>query len=166
VTRCFPADGAFTTAQQELYEVVLAAQLAGCAQVAPGNGFHSVHDVTTRKLVEGMIDVGLLSGTVDEALESGRYKAWYMHRSSHWLGLDVHDVGSYYVNGGGSRPLEPGMVLTVEPGLYVRADDERAPERLRGLGVRIEDDVLVTPDGREVLTAAVPKAVADVEALR
>jgi Xaa-Pro aminopeptidase len=166
VTRCFPSADGFSAAQRELYEVVLAAQLAAVEQVRPGNTFVSVHEVALRRLVEGLIDLELLPAGVDEAIGSGAYRSYYMHRTSHWLGLDVHDVGSYHADGVGSRPLEPGMVLTVEPGLYVRADDERAPERLRGLGVRVEDDVLVTPDGREVLTAAVPKAVADVEALR
>ena len=166
VTRCFPATGRFTTAQRELYEVVLAAQLAGCEQVAPGNGFHSVHDVTTAKLIEGMIGIGMLSGSVEEALESDSYRRWYMHRSGHWLGLDVHDVGSYYVNGVDSRPLEPGMVLTVEPGIYVRADDTEAPERFRGIGIRIEDDLLVTADGHENFNAAIPKTIDDVEAAR
>jgi len=165
VTRCFPASGRFTDAQRELYEVVLAAQIAGCEQAAPGNGFHSVHDVTTARLIEGMIDIGMLTGSVEEALESESYKRWYMHRSGHWLGLDVHDVGSYYSNGG-SRPLEPGMVLTVEPGIYVSGDDSEAPERFRGLGIRIEDDVLVTADGHENLTAAIPKSIDEVEALR
>jgi Xaa-Pro aminopeptidase len=165
VTRCFPASGKFTDAQREMYEVVLAAQLAGCEQSAPGNAFHSVHDVTTRTLIAGMIDIGMLTGGVDEAMESESYKRWYMHRSGHWLGLDVHDVGSYYSNGD-SRPLEPGMVLTVEPGIYVSADDAQAPERFRGLGIRIEDDILVTADGHENLTAAIPKTVDDVEATR
>jgi Xaa-Pro aminopeptidase len=169
VTRTFPASGKFTAAQRELYEVVLAAQLAGCAHVQPGNTFLSVHDLTTRTLVQGMLDIGLITGTVDEQLESGDYRKYYMHRTSHWLGLDVHDVGTYHVasstNGQhDSRPLEPGMVLTIEPGLYVPADDEKAPERFRGIGIRIEDDVAVTADGNENLTESIPKLIDDVEA--
>ncbi len=164
VTRCFPESGHFSGAQRELYEIVLAANLAGIAQVAPGNTFASVHEAALKVLVAGLIDLELLSGSVEEQLASEAYRRWYMHRTSHWLGLDVHDVGSYHDASGASRRLEPGMVLTVEPGLYVLPDDERAPERLRGLGVRIEDDVLVTETGREVLTAAIPKTIADVEA--
>ena len=166
VTRCFPSGARFMPAQRELYEVVLEAQLAAIDQVRPGVAFHSVHDVALRRLVEGLVALELLPAGVDAQLESGGYRRYYMHRTSHWLGLDVHDVGSYFTAGRQSRLLEAGMVLTVEPGLYVAADDERAPERFRGLGVRIEDDVLVTPQGREVLTAAIPKSIADVEALR
>jgi Xaa-Pro aminopeptidase len=125
-----------------------------------------VHDVALGKLVEGLIELELLPAGVEANIESGAYRSYYMHRTSHWLGLDVHDVGAYYTADRKSRALEPGMVLTVEPGLYVSADDERAPGRFRGLGVRIEDDVLVTPAGHDVLTAAIPKTVADVEALR
>ena len=170
VTRTFPASGKFTPAQREIYEVVLKAQLAGCDHARPGNTFVSVHDVTTRALIQGMIDIELLSGTVDAQLESGDYKTYYMHRTGHWLGLDVHDVGSYHVdsasNGAApdSRPLEAGMVLTVEPGIYVAADAAGAPERFRGIGVRIEDDVAITADGNENLTESIPKSIDDVEA--
>jgi Xaa-Pro aminopeptidase len=166
VTRCFPSNGGFTAPQKELYEVVLAAQLAAVEHVAPGRPFLSVHEVALGRLVQGLIDLELLPAGVDAAIASGAYRTYYMHRTSHWLGLDVHDVGAYYDAARESRPLVPGMVLTVEPGLYVPEHDERAPERFRGLGVRIEDDVLVTAQGHEVLTAAVPKSVADVEALR
>jgi Xaa-Pro aminopeptidase len=169
VTRTFPSNGRFTPAQRELYEVVLAAQLAGCAQAVPGNTFLSVHEVTTRKLVEGMIAVGLLTGSVDENLERDDYKRFYMHRTSHWLGLDVHDVGTYFeagTNGAAkpSRVLEPGMVLTVEPGLYVAEDCTEAPERFRGIGIRIEDDLVITADGHENLTGSIPKTIDEVEA--
>ncbi len=166
VTRCFPSGAGFTAPQRAIYDVVLRAQLAGIAQVRPGAAFHSVHDAALRVLVEGLIDLELLPQGVDAAIQSGAYRRWYMHRTSHWLGLDVHDVGPYHKPDGSSRPLEPGMVLTVEPGLYVAADDERAPEALRGIGIRIEDDVLVTPQGHEVLTAAIPKLPAELEALR
>ena len=166
VTRCFPSGARFLPAQRELYEVVLAAQLAAIEQVRPGVPFHSVHDVALRHLVEGLIALELLPAGLEAQLESGGWRRYYMHRTSHWLGLDVHDVGAYYTADRQSRPLEPGMVLTVEPGLYVPADDAGAPERFRGLGVRVEDDVLVTAAGHEVLTAAIPKTVADIEALR
>jgi len=171
VTRAFPASGRFTPPQKALYEVVLAAQLAGCAQARPGNTFASVHEVTTRQLVEGLKSLGLLPAkeSVDEALQSQSYRRYYMHRTSHWLGLDVHDVGSYHgaLNGSKERPsrqLEPGMVLTVEPGLYVAPDDEQAPVEFRGLGIRIEDDVAITANGHENLTGSIPKTVAEVEA--
>jgi Xaa-Pro aminopeptidase len=111
-----------------------------------------------------MRQLGILRGSAEEIIEKGAYRRYYMHRTSHWLGMDVHDVGLYRVSGA-SRVLEPGMVLTVEPGLYVSPDDEDVPESFRGLGIRIEDDVLVTENGHEVMTAATPKLVADVEAL-
>jgi Xaa-Pro aminopeptidase len=128
-----------------------------------------VHEVTTRKLVEGMIDVGLLTSGVDENLERDDYKRYYMHRTSHWLGLDVHDVGTYFEAGtnGATKPsrvLEPGMVLTVEPGLYIAEDNTEAPERFRGIGIRIEDDLVITADGHENLTGSIPKTIADIEA--
>ena len=164
VTRTFPANGRFSDAQRELYEVVLAAELAGIAKVVPGSSFDDVHDASLRCLVQGMIDLEILSGTVEEALEAESYKPWFMHRTSHWLGLDVHDVGLYKDGTGKSRPLEAGMILTVEPGLYIPADDETVPERFRGTGIRIEDDILVTADGHENLTAAVPKTIAEIEA--
>ena len=117
-----------------------------------------------RKLTEGFIALGLLQGTADERIADKAFRKYYMHRTSHWLGMDVHDVGDYYVDGK-PRPLAPGMVLTIEPGLYVAEDDETAPAELRGIGIRIEDDVLVTPEGHENLTAAVPKEVDEVEAV-
>lgn len=168
-TRTFPATGGYSPAQRELYQVVLDAQLAAIDQAVHGNTFASVHDVATRKLIEGLIGLEMLHGSVDEELEAGTYRNWYMHKTGHWLGLDVHDVGSYFVDGDGdngktSRTLEPGMVLTVEPGLYIPADDENAPERLRGQGVRIEDDIAITEGGNENLTAAIPKTLAEVEA--
>jgi Xaa-Pro aminopeptidase len=163
VTRCYPVGGRFTGAAREVYEVVLAAQEAALEVARPGNTLDDVHEAALRALVEGMIAIGLLSGTRDDAIQGGAYKTFYMHRTSHWLGLDVHDAGSYAVDGK-PRPLEPGMVFTVEPGLYVPARCEQAPAHLRGIGVRIEDDVLVTDDGHENLTAAIPKSVADVQA--
>ena len=162
VTRTFPVSGEFTKPQRRAYDVVLAAELAGIEAIRPGATVDGVHDVVVRKLTEGMIALGLLQGGVDERVADGSYKKYYMHRTSHWLGMDVHDVGAYHVDGA-SRPLAPGMVLTVEPGLYVATDDEAAPAELRGIGIRIEDDVLVTADGHEVLTAAIPKLPQEVE---
>ncbi len=162
VTRTFPVSGEFSKAQRRVYDVVLDAELAGIGAVKPGATIDGIHEIVVRKLSEGMIALGLLAGTAEERIADGSYKKYYMHRTSHWLGLDVHDVGAYYVDGK-SRTLAAGMVLTVEPGLYVAADDASAPAELRGIGVRIEDDVLVTAAGHEVLTAAVPKLPQEVE---
>jgi Xaa-Pro aminopeptidase len=162
ITRTFPVGGKFNGAQKAIYELVLAAQLACIDAVRPGRPFHDYHQVAERVLAQGMIDLKLCEGTLDAVLESGAYKQFYMHRAGHWLGLDVHDVGLYRV-AGESRLLEPGMVLTVEPGCYIRPAD-KVPEEFWDIGVRIEDDVLVTAAGNENLTAAAPKAIAEVEA--
>jgi Xaa-Pro aminopeptidase len=164
VTRCYPVGGRFSSAARDVYQVVLAAQEAALEVSRPGNTLEDVHTAALRKLVEGMIALGLLgTTTVDDAIQGGAYKTFYMHRTSHWLGLDVHDAG-LYAKDGKPRALEPGMVFTVEPGLYVPVREEKAPAALRGIGVRIEDDVVVTDDGHENLTAAIPKRVDDVEA--
>ncbi|MGQ0525357.1 MAG: aminopeptidase P N-terminal domain-containing protein [Betaproteobacteria bacterium] len=163
ITRTFPVSGRFSDVQRAVYEVVLAAQEAAIAAVRPGASWITPHDTAVGVLVRGLIDLGLLQGTVEEALEKETYKKFYMHRTGHWLGLDVHDAGSYRRDGQW-RPLEPGMVLTVEPGCYVRRD-EAVPERFAGIGIRIEDDVLVTTAGCEVLTRDAPKKTADIEAL-
>jgi Xaa-Pro aminopeptidase len=163
VTRTFPVSGEFTKAQREAYEVVLDAQRIGIEAVRPGANLDAMHDAVVKRLTEGMIALGLLQGTAEERIADKAYRKYYMHRTSHWLGLDVHDAGAYHL-GGKPRSLTPGMVLTVEPGLYVAADDASAPEALRGVGIRIEDDVLVTEQGHEVLTAATPKIPAEVEA--
>jgi Xaa-Pro aminopeptidase len=163
VTRTYPVGGSFGGRERAVYELVLEAQLASLAAAKPGATLPEVHQASVRKLTEGMLELGLLEGSADEAIEKETFKRYYMHGTSHWLGLDVHDVGSYTV-GGKPRKLEPGMCFTVEPGLYVPADDPDAPEGLRGLGVRIEDDVVVTKDGHENLTAAIPKHPADIEA--
>jgi Xaa-Pro aminopeptidase len=162
ITRTFPVSGKFAGAQRAIYELVLAAQLACIDAVKPGAAFHDYHHVAERVLAQGFIDLGLVSGTLDAVLESGSYRQFYMHRAGHWLGLDVHDAGLYQVNGESMR-LAPGMVLTVEPGAYIRPADN-VPEAFWNIGVRIEDDVLVTADAVENLTAAAPKSVADVEA--
>jgi Xaa-Pro aminopeptidase len=164
VTRTFPIGTRFNAAQRALYAVVLEAQLRAIESVKPGVRFDDVHEAALRVLVEGMIDLGLVKGPLHDAIATASYRRYYMHRTSHWLGMDVHDVGLYRV-GGSSRTLEPSMVLTVEPGIYISPDDESAPESMRGVGIRIEDDVLVTPEGHEVLTAAIPKTIDDVEAL-
>jgi Xaa-Pro aminopeptidase len=164
VTRTFPIGARFTRLQRDLYEIVLMAQLKAIETIKPGVKFDDPHDAAVQVLVEGMCSVGLLKGSAEEALKSGSYRRYYMHRTSHWLGMDVHDVGLYR-SGGESRTLEPGMVLTAEPGIYIAPDDEEAPEEFRGIGIRIEDDVLVTLEGNEILTSAVPKSAADVEAL-
>jgi Xaa-Pro aminopeptidase len=162
ITRTFPVNGTFSGPQKAVYEIVLAAQLACIEAVRPGAPFHDYHHVAERVLAQGLIDIGLLHGTLDAVLESGSYKQFYMHRAGHWLGMDVHDAGLYQVRGE-SMLLAPGMVLTVEPGAYIRPA-ANVPERFWNIGVRIEDDVLVTADGIDNLTAAAPKTVADVEA--
>ena len=162
ITRTFPVNGRFSGPQRDVYELVLASQHACIAAVRPGVDFHDYHKVAERVLAQGYIDLGLCSGTLDEVLESGSYKQFYMHRAGHWLGLDVHDAGVYQVKGV-SQKLVPGMVLTVEPGTYIRPADN-VPEAFWNIGVRIEDDVLVTATGVDNLTAATPKSVADVEA--
>jgi Xaa-Pro aminopeptidase len=164
VTRTFPVSGEFTRAQADLYKACLAAQEEALAAVKPGITIDALHDVTVRKLTEGLIGLGLLQGTLDERIADKAYRKYYMHRTSHWLGLDVHDAGDYYVDGK-SRALAPGMVITVEPGLYVAEDDEAAPLEMRGVGIRIEDDVLVTEGGHRNLTEAAPKQIAEIEAV-
>jgi Xaa-Pro aminopeptidase len=163
LTRTFPVNGRFSAAQREVYEIVLAAQRAALDRVRPGGAWNEPHDAAVKVLAQGLIDLKLIAGGLDEALEKESYKRFYMHRTGHWLGLDVHDAGDYK-RSGKWRTLAPGMTLTVEPGLYIRAEDD-VPERLRNIGIRIEDDALVSDAGCEVLTAEAPKAVADVEAL-
>ncbi|MBM4359394.1 MAG: aminopeptidase P N-terminal domain-containing protein [Deltaproteobacteria bacterium] len=162
ITRTFPVNGRFSPAQRAVYQAVLDAQLAAIEETKPGSTIERVHQVALHTLIVGMLRIGLLSGTVDSVLADESYKRFYMHRTSHWLGMDVHDVGAYFV-GGEPRAFVPGVVLTIEPGIYVSAhDDEVAPE-FRGLGVRIEDDVLVTASGHEVMTAAAPKTIDEIE---
>jgi Xaa-Pro aminopeptidase len=163
VTRTYPVGGRFEGPQRAVYEAVLNAQEAGLASCHPGTTLPAIHKTTLRVLVEGMVGLGLLSGTVDDLIASEAYRDYYMHGTSHWLGLDVHDAGSYSVEGE-PRGLEPGMVFTMEPGIYIPADSEKAPKSLRGIGVRIEDDVVITADGHENLNRAIPKKIDDVEA--
>jgi Xaa-Pro aminopeptidase len=164
ITRTFPVGTRFNPLQRDLYEVVLAAQSKAIETIRPGVKFDEPHEAAVRVLVDGMRQLGLLKGDAEELIKNGSYRRYFMHRTSHWLGMDVHDVGLYRV-GGQSRILEPGMVLTAEPGIYISQDDDEAPEEFRGVGIRIEDDVLVTAEGHEVMTAAVPKSVAELEAL-
>lgn len=163
ITRTFPVNGRFRGPQKDVYQMVLAAQAAAIAAVKPGNAWDQPHDVALKVLAQGMIDLGLCKGSLDKVLESGDYKRFYMHRTGHWLGLDVHDAGDYKRDGKW-RELKPGMVLTVEPGCYVRPAQD-VPEKLWNIGVRIEDDVLVTAKGQEVLTSAAPKKIEDIEKL-
>ncbi|MDP2311466.1 MAG: aminopeptidase P N-terminal domain-containing protein [Pseudomonadota bacterium] len=163
VTRTWPVSGRFSAPQRRLYEIVLASQIAAIDAARAGRPYKAMHDAAVRVLTEGMVDVGLLDGDVETLILEEGFRRYYMHGTGHWLGLDVHDPGAYHV-GGASRALQPGMVVTVEPGLYVAPDDERAPAAFRGIGIRIEDDILVTEGEPDVLTAACPKSVADVEA--
>jgi Xaa-Pro aminopeptidase len=204
ITRTFPVNGRFTAAQRAVYEIVLRAQLAGIAAARPGNRYEAIHEAARRVLAEGLVALGALPRGVEESLAMHHYREFYMHGTGHWLGMDVHDVGDYKIDRT-SRVLEPGMVLTVEPGLYFdpdretvayhlrefsedemwerrlrfgaaaakkMEDEEKAkvgtivhavPKDLRGIGIRIEDDVLITPDGCDVLTAGTPKTVDEVE---
>jgi Xaa-Pro aminopeptidase len=164
ICRTIPLDGRYRREQRALYEVVLAAQCAAIDEVRPGRPFAAAHDTAVRMLSEGLCALGLLAGSADAAVASGSYRRFFPAKTGHWLGLDVHDVGDYRVDGE-SRVLEPGMVLTVEPGLYIAADDTSVGERWRGIGIRIEDDVVVTADGNEVLSAALPKDPQAIEAL-
>ena len=164
ITRTFPVAGRFTKEQRAIYDVVLKSQLAAIAATKPGKKWNHPHDVTVKVITQGLVDLGLLSGDVDELIKDGAYTDFYMHRAGHWLGLDVHDVGEYRIDGKW-RPLEPGMVLTIEPGIYVAADNMNVDAKWRGIGVRIEDDVVVTEKGCHVLTANVPKDAAEIEAL-
>jgi Xaa-Pro aminopeptidase len=163
ITRTFPVGGRFNAAQRALYEVVLAAQERAVASIQPGVTLTEIHEGVVNDLTAGLIRLGLLQGEVSARVEDASFKRFYLHSTSHWLGLDVHDVGAYrqYAT---PRPLVPGMVLTIEPGLYIPADDD-IPADFRGIGIRIEDDVAVTDTGHEVLTAGVPKGVGEIEAL-
>ena len=165
VTRTFPVGADYSPPQRRIYEIVLRAQKEAIATVRPGVSMEDIHRRATEVLVDGLLDIGLLSGEAGELIEKGAHARFYMHRTGHWLGLDVHDVGRYRVDGA-SRPLEPGMVLTVEPGLYIAEDLDDVSAEYLGIGVRIEDDVLVTESGHEVLSAAILKEVDDIEAVR
>jgi len=164
VTRTFPVSGSFSKEQRVIYTLVLEAQKAAIELVRPGNTFAQIHERAVEVLVQGLIEHGLLEGPLAEELEAGSYRRFYMHKTGHWLGLDVHDCGAY-TQDGSSRVLEPGMVTTVEPGLYIAVDDTSVERRWRGIGVRIEDDLVVTATGHENLSAGIPKEIDEVEAL-
>lgn len=164
ITRTYPSNGVFTPDQKALYNVVLDAQVACVDMARPGVSFQAIHDMAVRTLTEGMVRLGILQGPVDKAIADESYKRFYMHKTSHWLGMDVHDVGKYKL-GDTWRALEPGMVLTVEPGIYIPADSEGVDPRWYDMGIRIEDDVLVTTHGPDVLSRDVPKSVDEIEAL-
>lgn len=164
ITRTFPANGKFSKEQKALYELVLKSQLAAIKTIKPGNHWNQSHDATVKVITKGLVELGLLKGTVSKLIEKEAYKDFYMHRAGHWLGMDVHDVGDYKV-GDEWRVLEEGMAMTVEPGIYVAPDNKKVAKKWRGIGIRIEDDVVVTKTGCDVLTKNVPKTVKEIEAL-
>ncbi|WP_160152341.1 Xaa-Pro aminopeptidase [Microbulbifer sp. ALW1] len=164
ITRTFPVNGRFSGPQKAVYEIVLASQQAAIEQIVAGNDWDQPHRASVEVIVRGLKDLGLLKGDTHGLIESGAYRRFYMHRVGHWLGMDVHDVGDYKVHGQW-RQLETGMTMTVEPGIYIAADDDAVPEKFRGIGIRIEDDVALMKDGAQVLSAAAPKSVADIEHL-
>ena len=157
ITRTWPVSGEFSGYQRAIYDLVLRAQMEAIALVRPGLEWHELHECTVHVITEGLVDMGLLDGPVEKAIEDKTFKKYFMHGTGHWLGIDVHDVGVYARDGEKSRPLEPGMCFTIEPGIYFHPEAEDMPKDFVGIGVRIEDDILVTEDGCEVLTAGVPK---------
>jgi Xaa-Pro aminopeptidase len=164
ITRTFPVSGRFSEPQKQLYQLVLDAQAAAIEEIKPGTPWHKAHDASVEVLTKGLINLGLLQGKVKGLIKKEKFKQFYMHRIGHWLGMDVHDVGDYKVDQKW-RLLEPGMVLTVEPGLYIPADCKTVDEKWRGIGIRIEDDLLVTKQGYEILTRSAPKTIPEIEAL-
>lgn len=163
ITRTFPVGGRFSKEQRSLHDLVCAAQAAALAQARPGVAYEAGHEAAVATLAEGLLSLGLLKGTLETVITRGDYKRFYRHKTGHWLGLDVHDVGEYRIDGE-SRLLEAGMVFTIEPGLYIPVDAD-VPAKWRGIGIRIEDDVLITADGHRVLTAALERSADEVEAL-
>ncbi len=163
ITRTFPVNGRFSKSQKAVYEIVLASQLAAIDAVKPGNHWNDPHDVAVKVLTQGLKDLGVLKGSLSSLLKNQAHKPYYMHTTGHWLGQDVHDVGEYKIDGN-FRLLEPGMVLTIEPGLYLN-NSRKIPKRYRNIGIRIEDDVVVTKKGHEIISSAVPKTVQQIESL-
>ena len=162
ITRTFPVNGRFTPEQRAVYDVVLDAQEAAFEHVRPGAHWDAPHEAAVRAITQGLVRLGLLKGRLPQLIKDGAYRRFYMHRTGHWLGMDVHDVGDYKV-GDVWRVLEPGMCLTVEPGIYIPAGSKGVPRRWWNIGVRIEDDVAVTADGYELLTDGLPRTVAEIE---
>ena len=163
ITRTFPASGKFSGEQKAIYEIVLKAQDAAIKEIKPGALWDAPHNASVKVITQGLIKLGLLEGKLSQLIESETYKDFYMHRVGHWIGMDVHDVGDYKINGTW-RMLEVGMVTTIEPGIYIAPDNTNVPEQWRGIGVRIEDDVLVTKSGYRILSTGVPKTVSEIEA--
>jgi len=163
VTRTFPVSGRFTEPQRTLYQLCLDAQEAAIEATKPGATLQTIHDAAAQVIGRGLLELGLVQGTLEEVMDEQRYKDFFMHKTSHWIGMDVHDVGAYHADGE-PRPLEPGMVLTIEPGIYVASDAE-VDEQWRGIGIRIEDDILVTEAGHENLTGDIPKSIQAIEDL-
>ncbi|MFN8673993.1 MAG: Xaa-Pro aminopeptidase [Candidatus Sericytochromatia bacterium] len=164
ITRTIPVSGKFTKEQKEVYQVVLDSQLEAIKLAKPGVKFHDIHNRTVEVLTEGLKKLGFLEGAVEELIKDEKYKTFYMHNTSHWLGMDVHDAGKYFVNGE-SRVLEEGMILTIEPGLYIQESVKGIPPEYIGIGIRIEDDILITKDGNENLSKRVPKTVEEIESV-
>jgi len=164
ITRTFPVNGTFSVEQKLLYQLVLDAQMAAMQEIKPDAPWNKAHEASVEVLTKGLVELGMLKGDLDTLIEEEAYKVFYMHRIGHWLGMDVHDVGDYKINGEW-RILEPGMVLTIEPGLYIPEDCDTVDEKFRGIGIRIEDDVLVTENGYQVLSHAIPKTIAEIEAI-
>ena len=164
ITRTFPVNGEYTKEQKDIYEIVLQAQLDAIAEVKPGNTWNEPHDAAVETITRGLVDLGLLKGRLSKLIKDEAYRPFYMHKTGHWLGMDVHDVGEYKI-GDDWRTFEPGMVTTIEPGIYLSETLRGLPKRYANIGIRIEDDVLVTKSGHDVLTSGVPKEVAAVEAL-
>lgn len=162
ITRTFPVNGTFSPEQKSIYEIVLKAQIAAIKKVKPGNHWNQPHDAAVKELTKGLIEVGILKGDLKELIKNNAYQEFYMHRTGHWLGMDVHDVGDYKINGKW-RKLEPGMVLTIEPGLYIAANSKGVNKKWWDIGIRIEDDVLVTEDGFDILSKDTPKTVMEIE---
>lgn len=167
ITRTFPVNGKFTGEQKAVYDIVLESQLAAIDACQTGRRYNEPHEITVRVITQGLKDIGLLKGDIDNLIETKAYAEFYMHRAGHWMGMDVHDVGDYKVDGANSdwREFEPGMVTTIEPGIYIHADNEKVGQRWRGIGIRIEDDVLIRKNGHEVLTVGVPKDTLEIEYL-
>jgi Xaa-Pro aminopeptidase len=164
ITRTFPVNGKFSSEQRDLYDVVLAAQAAAIEKARVGSQWQDVHDAAVRVATAGMIDLGILNKSLDEEIESEGYKHYYVHNTGHWLGLDVHDVGEYTIDGH-SRELEPGMVMTIEPGIYIHPSEQDVAARWRGMGIRIEDNVAITRDGPRILTDGLARTADEIEAL-
>ena len=164
ITRTFPVSGTFSRAQKAIYKVVLEAQQAAISKIRPGNHWNEPHDAAVQVITAGLVELGLLKGRVDTLIKKEAYKQFFMHRTGHWLGMDVHDVGEYKI-GESWRVLEPGMVMTVEPGIYIPASNKQVEKRWRNIGIRIEDDILVTRSGCEILSGDVPTTVEEIEAL-